>query len=153
MKKKTLEELEDSLNKKIASAEKDISFEEIKIFEKLRATQITEPTNDLLIKRFLGELAFIMKTENYYAMFKHILEKCATAQLENLMLFEKGLLTDLEYTYIVCRIQRAKELAIKTHGEWTIKMLEQNKTQHTPRTFVSSVYFDIFGIELRRDAE
>lgn len=102
-----------------------------------------------LRSRFQGDLAFIENTENYHAMFMHVLECCTTAQLENLLLFNGGYIADIEYVCNINRIQKAKEQAIVTHGEWTIKMFEQSKTRHSPRTFVSSVYSDIFNIELR----
>lgn len=104
--------------------------------------------NELILSRFCADLAFIENPENYYAMFKYVLDKCASAQFGNILLYEKGHFTDDEYTCNVSRIQRAKERAIATHGEWAIKVFEQSKTQHTPRTFVSSVYADIWGIEL-----
>ena len=105
----------------------------------------------LLLSRFKGDLAFIENTENYYASFKFVIDKCATAQLGNLLLYEEGNITDADYTCNVGRIQRAKERAITVHGEWAIKMFEQSKTQHTPRTFVSSIYYDIWGIKLKRE--
>lgn len=101
-----------------------------------------------LLNRFNGDLAFIENPENYYAMFKYVIDKCASAQLGNILLYEDGHFTDGEYTCNVSRIQRAKERAITTHGEWTVKAFERSKTQHTPRTFVSSVYSDIWGIEI-----
>ena len=104
---------------------------------------------ELLLSRFKGDMAFIQTPENYYAMFNRVLDKCATAQLENLLFYNEGKLSDTEYQDNVCRIQEVKTLAIKTHGEWTIKMFERSKTQHTPRTFVSSVYSAIWGIELK----
>lgn len=99
--------------------------------------------------RLQQDLAFIENKENYYAMFKYVIEKCATAELENLLLFNAGYIADIEYVINLDHIQKAKELAIKTHGMWTIEMLEQSKTQHTPRTLVSSVYSDIFNIVLK----
>lgn len=104
--------------------------------------------NKILLSRFKSDLAFIENPENYYAMFKNVIDKCASAQLGNILLYEEGHFTDEEYTGNVSRIQRAKERAIVTHGEWTIKAFERSKTQHTPRTFVSSVYSAIWGIEL-----
>lgn len=103
-----------------------------------------------LKSRFQGDLAFVENTENYYAIFQYVIEKCATAQLENLLLYTAGILPDEKYIENITRILSAKELAIKTHGEWTIKMFEQSKTQHSTRTLVSSVYADIFNIELKQ---
>lgn len=107
-----------------------------------------EGTKKILLSRFKGDLAFIENPENYYAMFKNVIDKCASAQLGNVLLYEEGHFNDDEYTCNVSRIQRAKEHAIIKHGEWTIKAFERSKTQHTSRTFVSSVYSDIWGIEL-----
>lgn len=104
-----------------------------------------------LKRRFESDLSFITNMENYYANFKYVIDKCASAQLGNLLLYEAGLLSDADYTYNVSHIQRAKEIAIKIHGEWTIRAFEQSKTQHTPHTFVSSIYFDIWGIELKQE--
>lgn len=109
--------------------------------------------NEVLLSRFKSDMAFITNTENYYAMFKHVIEKCAAAQLGNLLIYESGLMSDADYTYNVSQIQRVKEIAIKIHGEWTIERLKESKTQHTPRTFVSSVYSDIFGVELKGEGE
>lgn len=110
-------------------------------------------TKEIMLSRYKSDLKFIEDTENYYAMFRYVIDKCASAQLGNVLLYEEGHFTDAEYTENVSRIQRAKERAIAVHGEWAIKMFEQSKTLHTPRTFVSSVYFDIFGIELKEDKE
>lgn len=107
------------------------------------------PESQIIRQEFFNKLVFIENVENYYAMFKYVIETCARMQVGNLVLCEEGYFTDSEYLDNIRRIEKAKELAIKTHGEWTIKMFEQSKTQHTPRTFVSSVYSDIFGIELK----
>lgn len=101
------------------------------------------------LKNFKFDLAFIEKEENYYAMFRAVMEKCATTKAANILLHLRGIISDEEYYENESRILKARELAIVTHGEWAIKMFEQSKTQHTPRTFVSSVYSDIFGVELR----
>lgn len=106
----------------------------------------------LLLSRFNGDLAFIENTENYYAAFKYVIDKCATAQLENTLLYEQGHFSDGEYTYNISRIQIARTRAIATHVEWVIKTLAQSKTSHTRRTLVSSIYSDIFGIELKEEA-
>lgn len=106
------------------------------------------------MKEFLSSqlethLAFIENPDDYYAMFRYVIEICAKAQLENELLHKSGVFSIDKYVENANRIEKAKELAIKTHGEWAIKMFEQSKTQHTPRTFVSSVYSDIFGIVLK----
>lgn len=102
-----------------------------------------------LLSRFECDMATIENPDDYYAMFRYLIEICAKAQLENELLHKGGVFSTDKYVENLDRIQKAKELAIKTHGEWTIKMFEQSKTQHTPRTFVSSIYSDIFGIELK----
>lgn len=108
------------------------------------------------MKEFLSSqleihLAFIENPDDYYAMFRYVIESCTKAQLENELLRNSGAISREKYIEYADRIQRAKELAIKTHGEWAVKAFEQSKTQHTPRTFVSSVYSDIWGIELPVD--
>lgn len=112
-----------------------------------------EETKKYLLSHLKGKIAFIKNTENYYAMFKYVVTDCATAQLVNNVLHIEELISDEEYSNNVAVIQQASELAIKMHGEWTIKMLEQRETQHTIQTLVSSVYSDIFGIELKGDGE
>ncbi len=102
-----------------------------------------------LLSRFECDLATIENPNSYYAMFRYVIVSCARAQIENELLHKGGVFFYDNYVENANRIERAKELAIKTHGEWTIKMFEQSKTQHTPRTFVSSVYSDIFGVELK----
>lgn len=104
--------------------------------------------DEFLKSRFKSDLTFIQNAGNYYAQFKYVLDKCATAELENILLFDMGYFSDAEFRNNVSIIHTAKEKAIKTHGEWVIKMFEQSTTRHTPRTFVSSVYSDIFGIVL-----
>lgn len=107
---------------------------------------------EFLLSRFKGDLAFIENTENYYAAFKYVIDKCATAQLENTLLYEQGHFSDGEYTYNVSRIQIARTRAIVAHGEWVVERLKQSKTPHTRQTLVSSIYSDIFGIELKEEA-
>lgn len=102
-----------------------------------------------LLSHFECDLATIENPNSYYAMFRYTIEICTKAQLENELLHANRVFSDIKYVENANRIEKAKELAIKTHGEWTIKMFEQSKTQHTPRTFVSSVYSDIFGVELK----
>lgn len=106
-----------------------------------------------LLDKFNDHLAFIEDPEDYFAMFRYVIEICAKAQLENSLLHNSHVFSSKKYVENEDRIQKAKELAIKTHGEWTIKMLEQSTTQHTMRTLVSSVYYDIFGIELKGEEQ
>lgn len=102
-----------------------------------------------LLERFKCDLATIENPDSYYAMFRYTIEICAKAQLENELLRNNGTISREQYVENLNRIQKTQERAIKVHGEWTITMLEQSKTQHTTRTLVSSVYSDIFGIELK----
>lgn len=104
---------------------------------------------EFILSRFKGDLAFIENTENYYAAFDYVIDKCATAQLENSLLYMEEAISNAEYNANFDRIHKAHKLAITTHGEWVIKTLEQSKTPHTPRTLVSSIYSDIWGIELK----
>lgn len=110
-------------------------------------------TTELLINKFECDLAFIEDPEDYYAMFRYVIASIARVELENTLLHHEGVISGDKYVENANRIDKARELAIKTHGEWTVKMLEQSKTQHTPRTLVSSIYADIFGIELKGDDE
>lgn len=104
-----------------------------------------------LLVRLENDLAFIENPDDYYAMFRYVIESCAKAQLENELLLNSGVFSNETYCRNADRIQKAKKQAIITHGEWAIKMFEQSKTQHTPRTFVSSIYSDIWGIELKQE--
>lgn len=111
-----------------------------------------EPKNIRYSKRLKYiSVAFIKNEENYYALFKYVIDYCAVAQFANKRLFDMGIISEEEYRNNLAVIEQAKELAVKTHGEWTIKMLEQSNTQHTNRTLVSSVYSDIFGMELKKN--
>lgn len=105
--------------------------------------------NDTLLKQLKTDLAFIENAENYYAMFGYVIERCATARQANILLSVERVISNEIYVENDARIRAARKSAIITHGEWTIKMFEQSKTQHTPRTFVSSVYSDIFDVELK----
>lgn len=112
-----------------------------------------DTTKEILLDKFETDLAFIEDPEDYYAMFRYVIVSVARAELENTLLHHEGLISGHKYAENADRIEKARDRAIKTHGEWTAKMLEQSKTQHTPRTLVSSVYSDIFGIELKGDKE
>lgn len=111
------------------------------------------PESQIIRQEFFNKLVFIENVENYYPMFKYVIETCARIQVGNLVLCEDGYFTDSEYLDNIRRIEKAKELAIKTHGEWTINMLEQSKAQHSVRALVSSVYSDIFGVELKGELQ
>lgn len=101
-----------------------------------------------LLKQLQANLKFIQNTENYFAMFRHVISSCATAEFANRLLFDFEAISNSEFSENVRRISEAKQNAIKIHGEWTIRALEQSKTKHTVRTFVSSLYSDIFDTEL-----
>lgn len=101
--------------------------------------------HELLKKRLQCDLIFIENKDNYYAMFGFVLDTCTKAQFENLLLYEAEKISDSVYVENASRIQKAKELAIKTHMAWTIKFLNNSATQHTKETIVSSIYSDVFG--------
>lgn len=101
------------------------------------------------LERYLN---FIEDEKNYYAGFSHVLENVIIAkQIAKYLCFNTTVFSDSQYHACISRIEEARKKAIKTHGEWAIKMFEQSKTQHSVRTFVSSVYSDIFGIELKEE--
>ncbi len=107
---------------------------------------------EFLLSRFENDLAFIENPDDYYAMFRYVIESCAKAQLENELLRNSEAISSETYVENSDRIQRAKERAIVTHGEWAVKAFERNKKPHTRRMFVRSIYYDIFGIELKEEA-
>lgn len=102
-----------------------------------------------LLNRLKSDLKFIENPDNYFAVFKYVLSSCTTAGFLNRLLFDSEALSDEEFRENKRRIQEAKQCAIKVHGEWTIQTLEKSKTKHTVRTFVSTLYSDIFEIELK----
>ncbi|MDE7181503.1 MAG: hypothetical protein K2O41_00540 [Clostridia bacterium] len=103
----------------------------------------------ILRSQFQCDLTFIENSANYYAMFRYVIESCARAEFANSVLHNSVIFSDENYIENLNRIQKAKERATVTHGEWAINAFEQSETQHTPRTFVSSVYSDIFNIVLK----
>ena len=102
-----------------------------------------------LLKRLQADLKYIENPDNYFAMFKYVMHCCTTADFTTQLLFDFEAIDDSEYTENIRRISEAKQNAIKIHGEWTIQTLEQSKTKHTVRTFVSTLYSDIFDIVLK----
>lgn len=102
---------------------------------------------DNLLNQLRANLKYIEDPQNYFSMFKYVMNSCSTAEFANRMLFEAETLSDNEFTENVKRIQEARKNAIKTHLEWTIRTLEESKTPHTVRSSVYSVYSDIFAIE------
>lgn len=102
-----------------------------------------------LLHQLQANLKFIENPDNYFAMFKYVLSSCTTADFANQILHNSEALSDEEFRTNASRIQEAKQRAIKTHGEWTIRALEKSKTKHTVRTFVSTIYSDVFDTELR----
>lgn len=101
-----------------------------------------------LLNQLKANLKFIENPDNYFAMFKYVISSCTTAEFANQILHCSEALSDEEFRANAKRISEARRNAIKLHGEWTIKTLEQSKTKHTVRTFASTLYSDIFGIEL-----
>lgn len=102
-----------------------------------------------LLNQLKANLKFIENSENYFAMFKFVISSCTTADFANQILHNSEALNDEEFRANANRISEARRNAIKIHGEWTISTLEQSKTKHTVRTLVSTLYSDIFEIELK----
>lgn len=104
--------------------------------------------NKFLKGRLQGDLSIIRDKANYHENFLKVINRCATAELEMYVLLNEGIITREEYDSYYERIQKYKERAVKAHGEFLINSLEQTKMQFSPRTLISSVYYDLFGIEL-----
>lgn len=102
-----------------------------------------------LLNQLKANLKFIENPDNYFSMFKYVISSCTTAEFANQILHCSEELNDEEFRANAKRISEAKQNAIKVHGEWTIQTLEQSKTKHTVRTFVSTLYSDIFETELK----
>lgn len=102
-----------------------------------------------LLNQLKANLEFIENPDNYFSMFRYVIESCTIARNVNSLLFDLEALNDYEFSSNVRRISEARQNAIKVHYEWTIKTLEESKTKHTVRTFVSTLYSDIFEIELK----
>lgn len=102
-----------------------------------------------LLHSFQANLKFIENPDNYFSMFKHVISSCTVADFVNKILNASEAISDSEFINNARRISEAEQNAIKIHGEWTIKTLEQSKTKHTVRTFVSTLYSDIFNTELK----
>lgn len=102
-----------------------------------------------LLNQLKANLKFIENQDNYFAMFRYVISSCTTAEFANQILHNSEALSDEEFRTNAKRISEAKQRAITMHGEWTIKTLEKSKSKHTVRTFVSTLYSDIFNIELR----
>lgn len=124
-----------------------------KITDKEENTTIFTLVDNLSIEEQLERyLHFIEDEKNYYAGFSHVLENAIIAkQIAKYLCFNTTVFSDAQYHVFLTRIEEARKKAVKIHGNWMIKMLEQSKTQHVPRTLVSSVYYDIFGIELKEE--
>lgn len=111
--------------------------------------QAIKEFTEQLLNQLKANLKFIENPDNYFAMFRYVIEGCIIARTVNSLLFDLEALNDYEFSSNVRRIQEARQNAIKVHGEWTIQTLEQSKAKHTVRTFVSTLYSDIFEIELK----
>ena len=103
-----------------------------------------------LINQLQANLKFIENQDNYFSMFKYVISSCTNAEFANQILHNSEALNDEVFRANAKRISEARQRAIKIHGEWTIRTLEQSKTKHTVRTFVSTLYSDIFDTELRK---
>lgn len=103
---------------------------------------------DYIKTQFEANLTVIENKKNYYAMFGIVLDFCAEAKLLNYILFNSDEITDEEFRNNVSRIHAARELAIVTHGKWVAERLEKSKTQHTVKSLVSSIYSDIYNIQI-----
>lgn len=104
--------------------------------------------NDSYLNILQAHLKFIEDKKNYYAMFRGVMDNCAEARRLNLTCFNSDEITDEEFRNNVSRIHAARELAIVTHGKWVAERLEKSKTQHTVKSLVSSVYSDIYNIQI-----
>lgn len=104
---------------------------------------------ELIRDRFTTALNVIEDSSNYYAMFGRMVNLCAVACERNHLLFELGGISDEEFRMNDRRIEEAKKKMIVTHGKWTAGFLEQRKDRHTVQTLVSSIYHDIFEIEIK----
>jgi len=102
-----------------------------------------------LINQLQANLKYIENSENYFSMFKYVISSCTNAEFANKILHNSEALNDEVFRANAKRISEARQHAIKLHGEWTIRTLEQSKTKHTVRTFVSTLYSDIFDTELK----
>lgn len=113
---------------------------------------ITQAVNEFttpLINQLKASFKFLENSDNYFSMFKYVINSCIQAECINELLHDLEALNDKEFAENAKQISEARRNAIKVHGEWTIRTLEQSKTKHTVRTFVSTLYSDIFEIELK----
>lgn len=94
-------------------------------------------------------ISMIEDTDNHYALFGSTLEMCGIAKERNRYLFQLDCISDEEYRDNIRRIEEAKKKMIVTHGKWVAQLLGKSKTEHTVQTLVSSIYHDIFGIEIK----
>lgn len=99
-----------------------------------------------LLKQLQANLKFIENPDNYFSMFKYTIKSCTMAEIINQLLHDSEALSDEEYRANANRISEAKTDAVKLHAEWTIKSLEESNAKHTVRSFVSTVYSDLFEI-------
>lgn len=97
-----------------------------------------------LIQRLKTLLLIIKEEINYFALFEKVIESCAVAVEVNRICYSEKFINDNEFIYVNEMINSCRKKAIETHREWTIKVLENSKTEHTRKSIVMSVYNDIF---------
>ena len=99
-----------------------------------------------MLEQFKKSLKFIENKQNYYAGFWAVMEHCVLAFYLKNKLWDSGVIGDNELHYYTERIQLAREEAIQTHKEYTIKVLKENEERHTIESVVSSVYADVYNL-------
>ncbi len=92
------------------------------------------------------KLEFIGNSDNYYAFFGKTIETCALASGLNRFLYNEDVIDNLEFCNNCKLIEDSRKRAIETHRDWTIRMLENSKTEHTRTSLVMTVYNDIFDL-------
>lgn len=117
-----------------------------RVFERIEEE---ETMTKQLLNQLKANLKFIENPENYFSMFRQVISSCTTAEFANKTLFAAEAISESTFSENARRISEAKQRAIQTHGEWTIKTLEESKSthKHTVRTFVATLYSDIFGTD------
>lgn len=100
--------------------------------------------NNELVQRLKSLLSIIQDETNYFALFEKIIESCAVAVELNRICFSEQFINDNEFIYVNDIISSCRKKAIETHRDWTIKVLENSKAEHTRKSIVMSVYNDIF---------
>lgn len=89
-------------------------------------------------------VTFIENRDNYYAGFRHVMQFCSMAKEKNSMLWNDGVIGDLEKLRFSRRIDIAKQNAIEIHRTWTIDVLKNSRSNHTIESIVHTIYNDVF---------